>query len=142
MAITTSELPDTASTVLAFARSSRATADRGEAELLVAACEWADLHPASSVLDAAAFMLGGSEHEEPIAGPGAPLVAEFCIAEFGAVLGISTVTAKHLIGQAIELRHRLPRLWRRVQAGDLPAWRARRIAETTIHATLSHEAAS
>ncbi|WP_248581230.1 HNH endonuclease signature motif containing protein [Nocardioides sp. InS609-2] len=142
MAITTSELPDTASTVLAFARSSRATADRGEAELLVAACAWADLHPASSVLDAAAFMLGGSEHEEPIAGPGAPLVAEFCIAEFGAVLGISTVSAKHVIGQAIELRHRLPRLWRRAQAGDLPAWRARRIAEATIHATLSHEAAS
>ncbi len=143
MAITTSELPDTASAVLAFARSSRATADRGEAELLVAACEWADLHPASSVLDAAAFLLpGGSEHEEPVAGPGAPLVAEFCIAEFGAVLGISTVSAKHLIGQALELRHRLPRLWRLVQAGDLPAWRARRIAETTIHAGLSREAAS
>ncbi|MBA3782224.1 MAG: DUF222 domain-containing protein, partial [Nocardioides sp.] len=143
MAITTSELPDTASAVLAFARSSRATADRAEAELLVAACEWADLHPASSVLDAAAFLLpGGSEHEEPVAGPGAPLVAEFCIAEFGAVLGISTVSAKHLIGQAIELRHRLPRLWRRILAGDLPARRARRVAETTIHADLSWEAAS
>ncbi|WP_248582465.1 hypothetical protein [Nocardioides sp. InS609-2] len=82
MAITTSELPDTASAVLAFARSSRVTADRAEAELLVAACQWADLHPASSASDAAAFLIpGGSEHEEPVAGPGAPLVAEFCIAE-------------------------------------------------------------
>ncbi|MBA3783550.1 MAG: HNH endonuclease, partial [Nocardioides sp.] len=134
MALTTSELPDTASAVLAFARSSRAAADREEANLLVAACEWADLHPASSVDDAAAFMIPGSEHEEPVAGSGAPLVAEFCIAEFGAVLGISTASSKHLIGQALELRHRLPRLWRLVQAGDLPAWRARRIAETTIHA--------
>ncbi|MBA3780673.1 MAG: HNH endonuclease [Nocardioides sp.] len=143
MAITTSELPDTASAVLAFARSSRVTADRAEAELLVAACQWADLHPASSASDAAAFLIpGGSEHEEPVAGPGAPLVAEFCIAEFGAVLGISTVSAKHLIGQALELRHRLPRLWRRVQSGDLPAWRARRVAETTIHAGLCREAAS
>ncbi len=69
-------------------------------------------------------------------------MAEFCIAEFGAVLGISTVSAKHLIGQALELRHRLPRLWRRVQTGDLPSWRARRIAETTIHAGLSREAAA
>ncbi|MBA3783859.1 MAG: HNH endonuclease, partial [Nocardioides sp.] len=139
----TSELPGTASAVLAFARSSRVAADRAEAELLVAACEWADLHPAESVSDAAAFLIpGGSEHEEPVAGPGAPLVAEFCIAEFGAVLGISTVAAKQLIGQAIELRHRLPRLWRRVQSGELPAWRARRIAETTIHAALSREAAS
>ncbi len=123
-----------------FARSSRVAADREEANLLVAACEWADLHPAETVDDAAAFWLGGgSEHEEPVAGPGAPLVAEFCIAEFGAALGISTVSAKHLIGQALELRHRLPRLWRRVQAGDLPSWRARRIAETTIHAGLSRE---
>ncbi len=143
MAITTSELPDTASAVLALARSARVAADREEANLLVAACDWADLHPAETVDDAAAFWLGGgSEHEEPVAGPGAPLVAEFCIAEFGAVLGISTVSAKHLIGQALELRHRLPRLWRRVQTGDLPSWRARRIAETTIHAHLSREAAA
>ncbi|WP_248581032.1 HNH endonuclease signature motif containing protein [Nocardioides sp. InS609-2] len=52
------------------------------------------------------------------------------------------MSAKHLIGQAIELRHRLPRLWRLVHAGNLPAWRARRVAETTIHADLSREAAS
>ncbi|WP_426246674.1 HNH endonuclease [Nocardioides sp. LHG3406-4] len=141
-AITTSELPDTAAAVLAFARSRRQVADRAEAELLVAACEWADLHPAESVSDAAAFTVpGGGEHEEPVAGPGAPLVAELCIPEFGAVLGLSTTATKQLIGQALELRHRLPRLWRRVQAGDLPAWRARRIAETTIHTGLSREAA-
>ncbi len=143
MAITTSELPDTASAVLAFARSRRVEADRAEAEVLVAACAWADLHPGESVDAAAAFLIpGGSEHEEPVAGPGAPLVAEFCVAEFGAVIGISTVSAKHLIGQAMELQHRLPRLWRRVQSGDLSAWRARRIAEITIHAGLSREAAA
>ncbi len=33
-------------------------------------------------------------------------------------------------------------MWRRVQSGDLPAWRARRVAETTIHADLSREAAA
>ncbi|WP_426246700.1 HNH endonuclease signature motif containing protein [Nocardioides sp. LHG3406-4] len=89
MAISTSELPDIASAVLAFARSRRQMADRAEAELLVAACEWADLHPAESVSDAAAFTVpGGGEHEEPVAGPGAPLVAEFCIPEFGAVLDL------------------------------------------------------
>ncbi|WP_426246995.1 HNH endonuclease [Nocardioides sp. LHG3406-4] len=142
MAITTSELPDTASAVLVFARSRRRVADRAEAELLVASCEWADLHPAASVSDAAAFTIpGGGEHEEPVAGPGAPLVAEFCIPEFGAVLGLSTSAAKQLIGQAVELRHRLPKLWRRVQAGDLAPWRARRVAETTIHARLSPQGA-
>jgi hypothetical protein len=70
-------------------------------------------------------------------------VAEFCIAELGAVLGISTTAAKRLIGHALELRHRLPRTWAQVQAGAVPAWRARSVAEATIHATptLTAEAA-
>ena len=74
---------------------------------------------------------------------GAPLVAEFCLAELGAVLGISTTSAKKLVGHALELRHRLPRLWAQVQAGRVPAWRARAVAEATIHTTpaLTREAA-
>ena len=63
------------------------------------------------------------------------MVSEFCVAELGAVLGISTVSAKKLIGHALELRHRLPRLWAQVQSGRVPAWRARSVAEATIHAT-------
>ncbi|CAA9392461.1 MAG: hypothetical protein AVDCRST_MAG32-2416, partial [uncultured Nocardioides sp.] len=81
------------------------------------------------------FTVPGSEHEEPIAGEGCPAVAEFCVAELGAVLGMSTVSAKRLLGHALELRHRLPRLWSRVQTGSVPAWRARLVAEATIHAT-------
>ena len=68
---------------------------------------------------------------------GCPLVAEFCIAELGAVLGVSTTSAKKLIGHALELRHRLPRLWAQVQSGDVPAWRARAVAEVTTHTTPS-----
>ena len=142
MATMTSELPDTAASVLGYARSRRALADAAEAELLVAACQWADLHPATEDYAATFTTPGGGEHEEPVAGPGAPLVAEFCIAELGAALGISTLAAKRLIGQALELRHRLPRLWRRVQAGELAPWKARRVAETTIHADLSKDAAA
>ena len=70
-------------------------------------------------------------------------MAEFCIAELGAVLGISTTAAKRLIGHALELRHRLPRLWSQVHTGRVPAWRARSVAEATIHAApaLTPEAA-
>ncbi len=32
-------------------------------------------------------------------------------------------------------RHRLPRLWAQVHAGRVPAWRARAVAEVTIHST-------
>jgi hypothetical protein len=118
--------------------------DAAAARQLDLAARWADLHPPESIHSAAAFTVPGSEHEEPIAGPGCPLVAEFCVAELGTSLGMSTVGAKKLIGQALELRHRLPRLWALVQAGRVPAWKARSVAETTIHAApaLTRDAAA
>ena len=134
----------TASDLLALARDRKAAEDQAAAELLGVAARWADLHPPESIHSAAAFTVPGCEHEEPIAGPGCPLVAEFCIAELGAVLGISTTSAKKLIGHALELRHRLPRLWAQVQSGGLAPWRARLVAETTIHTSpvLTVEAAA
>ncbi|CAA9371380.1 MAG: hypothetical protein AVDCRST_MAG32-609, partial [uncultured Nocardioides sp.] len=121
--------------VLSALRAARATEDAAAAEQLALAARWADLHPPESIHSAAVFTVPGSEHEEPIAGEGCPAVAEFCVAELGAVLGMSTVSAKRLLGHALELRHRLPRLWDRVQTGSVPAWRARLVAEATIHAT-------
>jgi hypothetical protein len=102
----------TASELLALARDRKVAEDRAAADLLLVAAQWADLHPPESIHDAATFSVAscGQEHEEPIAGDGTPLVAEFCVAELGGVLGISTTSAKKLIGQALELRHRLPRL--------------------------------
>ncbi len=123
----------TASDLLSALRERRAAEDRAAADQLDLAARWADLHPPESIHMAAAFTVPGCDHEEPLAGDGCPLVAEFCIAELGAVLGISTTAAKKLIGHALELRHRLPRLWSQVQSGDVPAWRARAVAETTIH---------
>ncbi|HYH74272.1 MAG TPA: DUF222 domain-containing protein, partial [Nocardioides sp.] len=125
----------TAGDLLALAKTQKTAEDRAAAELLVTAARWADLHPPESIHSAATFTVAGCEHEEPIAGEGAPLVAEFCLAELGTVLGISTTAAKKLVGHALELRHRLPRLWAQVQAGRVPAWRARAVAETTIHST-------
>jgi hypothetical protein len=134
----------TASDLLALARGSKTAEDRAAAELLEVAARWADLHPPESIHSAASFAVPGCEHEEPIAGPGTPLVAEFCVAELGTVLGITSVSAKKLIGHALELRHRLPRLWAQVHAGSVPAWRARAVAEATIHSTpaLTVEAAA
>src|SRR3954470_3163750 len=122
---------DTATAVLAFARDRRAAADTAEADLLRAACTWADLHPAESIHDAALLSRHGDQ-PLAVAGPGAPLVAEFCVAEFAAAVGLPTETGKAYLGEAVELRHRLPGVWARVVAGDLAAWRARRIARATI----------
>jgi hypothetical protein len=133
----------TAAELLASIKASRDLENAEAARQLVLAAAWADLHPPESIHDAAAFAVPGCEHEEPIAGEGAPLVAEFCVAELGGVLGISSTAAKKLIGHALELRHRLPRLWAQVHAGAVPAWRARAVAEATIHSSpsLTREAA-
>ncbi len=132
-----------ASGLLSALRAARTTEDAAAAHQLDLAARWADLHPPESIHSAAVFTARGCEHEEPIAGVGCPRVAEFCVAELGAVLGVSTTSAKRLIGHALELRHRLPRLWAQVHSGRVPAWRARLVAEATIHTTpaLTPEAA-
>ena len=138
---------DAPADVLAFARQRRAVADRAEAELLQAAVAWADQHPAESLEAAEVFRASGywggfGDTAIPIAGPGAPLVAEFSVAEFAAAVGMTTDSGKHYLGQAVELRYRLPRLWKRVVAGDLAGWKARRIADETISHALTGEAAA
>jgi hypothetical protein len=123
--------------LLAGLRADRATADAAEARILAGAVAWAEAHPARSGDDAAVLWEHGVG--VPLAGAGTPLVAEWCVAELAAALSLSTDAGKSLLGHALELRHRLPRVWARVQTGDLQAWRARRIADHTI--TLTVEAA-
>ena len=106
-----------------------------------AAVDWAAMHSTDSIDDAAAIWHPScGEHGVPIAGEGAPLIAEFSVAEFAAAVGQSTDAGRCYLGEAVELRYRLPRTWARVVAGDLVAWKARRIAKTTM--TLSMEAAA
>ena len=134
-------LPDSASGVLQLARDQRAAADAAEANLLQLAVQWAVIHPAESVEEAETIVLRSfGDTGIPVAGPGAPLVAEFSVAELAAALGLGTEAGKRFVGHALELRYRLPKLWDRVTTGDLPSWKARRIAEETLH--LSIEAAA
>ncbi len=128
---------DTAAAVLDFARDRRGTADRAEADLLQAAVTWAAMHSVDSITDAATIWdRRYGDTGITVAGPGAPLVAEFSVAEFAAAIGLPTETGKAYLGEAVELRYRLPRVWARVVAGDLAAWRARRIARATLLLTL------
>src|SRR6266540_2019971 len=119
--------------VLAFARAQRRAADAAEVAVLEAAYAWAVRHPAVSVEGASTFAVRGfGDTGVALGGVGCPLVAELCVAEFAAAVGLGQEAGKHLIGQALELRHRLPRLWARVAAGEVTAWRARRIADATM----------
>src|SRR3954447_7637920 len=119
-----------AAAVLASARRARATANAAEAQLLADAVTWAHLHTVSDPDDAATWWVPeGRDTGIPIAGDGCPLVSEFAIGEFATALGLTDGSGRNLIAQALELAHRLPRLWARVQDGTLAPWRARRVAE-------------
>ena len=131
---------DSARDVLVFARESQAAANRAQADLMVAAVTWAEQHPPESIDEAATWITPGGDTGLTLAGEGAPLVAEFCIAEFALAIGRSTDSGRALVAAAVELKYRLPRCWARVQSGDLEAWRARRIAEATF--SLTQEAAA
>jgi len=111
-----------------------------DAVLMVAAVTWAEQHPPESIDEAATWVTPGGDTGLTLAGEGAPLVAEFCVAEFALAIGRSTDAGRALIAAAVELKYRLPRVWGRVQTGELEAWRARRIAEETFG--LSREAAA
>src|SRR3954451_22552888 len=129
-----------AAAVLAAARGLRREANAAEAGILAQAVAWARIHEVTEVGEAATWWAGrGQDTGIPIAGEGAPLIAEFAVLEFATVLGLSADSGRNLVAQALELAHRLPRTWARVQTGSLAPWRARRIAEQTL--TLSAEAA-
>ncbi|WP_210649994.1 HNH endonuclease signature motif containing protein [Nocardioides sp. SYSU D00065] len=118
---------------------------RVEVELLEAALAWAHAHvvpaedadrdpgavaawradsPAAPGSKAALF----GEQAVPIAGAGAPLVAEFAVTELAGVLEQSHEATLALVGDVLDLVHRLPRLWALVRELQVPVRLAREAA--------------
>lgn len=99
-----------------------------ECEALLLAAAWADVHgvdttaPGYEPLVERACVWGGE---------GTPEVSEYAVHELGALHGVSGASAEGLIADALDLRHRLPRLWARVRAGSVRAWQARAVAQAT-----------
>jgi hypothetical protein len=103
---------------------------RTEVLILKAAVRHADLnHP--SMLDPAHAGLPGRERAVRLGGVGTPSVREFAPAELGARLQLSSYAAGRLIADGLDLRHRLPRLWHRVEAMQVRVGHARYVARRT-----------
>lgn len=116
----------------------RAERDRASRDIFVLAAHFADLYNVHAT--PRGLRRKGGERPIQVAGDGAPLVLEFAIAELAAELHLTTWSAKRLIGDALETRHRLPRLWQRVYDGEVADWIAAKVARATRNLTAEQAA--
>jgi hypothetical protein len=117
-------------TLLAFGHL-RHTRERAERDIFVLAAHFADLHNVDAASGDRLRTLPGTERGVQLGGRGTPLVLEFAIAEVAAELHTTTFAARRLIGDALETRHRLPRIWARVRACEALVRLARKVAQAT-----------
>ena len=103
---------------------------RTEILILKAAVRHADLNNADS-LDPAQAGRPGRERAVRLGGGGHRWWREFAPAELGARLQLSSYAAGRLMADGLDLRHRFPRLWQRVEAMEVRVGHARYVARRT-----------
>src|SRR3954451_22904767 len=120
---------DDPAAVLAYARARKQAEDHEAREVMKAAARWAAMHSAESLVGPVE-----SWHEQalPLGGEGCPEVAEFAVVEFAAALGKSTPAGRTYLAQVVEARYRLTDCWKKLEAGQVPAWKLRFIADRTM----------
>ena len=64
--------------------------------------------------EAATVVERGRDTGLTLAGPGAPFVSEFAVIELATALGMTVDACRRYVGQVLEVRYRLPLIWRRV----------------------------
>ena len=127
----------TTATALTAVRDARTTVNASQVAELHAVIAWAaEFRVDNSVVDEESFGAGGVL----LGGIGCPLVSEFDVYDLAAVLGMSSESGCSFVGKTLELRYRLRRVWERVIALQVPAWKGLRVAELTMN--LSWDAAS
>ena len=119
--------------LLALCEDAEHQSRQAERRRLRYALQWCHLHPAHP-----SDVTNGDV--EPAGGDGTPAVEEFTADPLGAAFGITTHAARQLMADALDLHHRLPLVWARVESLEVPAWRARRIAQATHQ--LTHDQAA
>ncbi|WP_148613432.1 HNH endonuclease [Nocardioides rubriscoriae] len=116
----TQTLLDPALAAVAQARDWKRQSEVAE---LVAVLDWTGAHQVGDALVATPGLRLG--------GVGCPVISEFDTWDLSCVLGQSADSCTTYVGNALELRHRLPRLWQRVLDLQVPVWRAFRITART-----------
>jgi len=102
--------------VLEHKRTEARAAERGKLRL---AAQWCARHPATA--DTGVATWGGASLpgvlgvDESLGGAGTPAVSAFAPEPVAATLGLSTTAGMRLIADALDLQHRLPRIWHLVE---------------------------
>ncbi|GAA2135635.1 hypothetical protein GCM10009844_01120 [Nocardioides koreensis] len=125
-------LPADAVETLALAE--RLVVRRREVELedLRVAAHWAALH-GSDPREDPGFVRGrpGADRLVAVAGEGTPKVRELCFHELGIARQVHAQAARALVADVLDLRHRLPLTWARLEALAGDAFVARKVAAKT-----------
>ena len=117
----------------------RSVREGAERDILLLCAHFADLYDVASRADAPA---PGRGRERPVrlGGTGTPLVWEFAVTEAAAELATTSWSARRLMADALDVRHRLPRLWRGLAEGSVVAGLARKVAQATRDLTVDQAA--
>ncbi len=118
--------------VLGRAEAALETRRAAEVEDLLLVLRWADLHGADprTAPNANPSWIG-QDRLVDIGGEGTPQVQELCLPELAIARRVHTLSARAVMADALDLRHRLPRIWAVVRAGECEPWLARKVAATT-----------
>ncbi|WP_180933225.1 HNH endonuclease signature motif containing protein [Nocardioides ungokensis] len=132
-----------ATALLAFLDQRKLDARIAERDKLRAAAHWCVLHPATAETGTAtwggASLLGGDlDGDESLGGDGTPAVSVRPEPARGRAGGGHT--GMKLIADALDLQHRLPRIWRLVESLAVEPYKARHVAQATHR--LSRDAAA
>ena len=109
-----------------------------EAERFALVAHWADLHTAGPEVELSGGKDVSTGERFLPAGPGMA-VSEFAATTLGALIGVGSWAAGSMVDDALNLRHRHPRLDELVTAGKVPVWQARRVATAAAKAELSDD---
>src|SRR5215218_7709836 len=120
--------------VLALAKTNEREIRERELLRLELAYQWAVLHPATAdtgVETPGGPGLGVLDAVETLGGAGTPQVAAFAPEALAVAMGISPAAARNLMADVMDMKHRHPKLWKRVRRLVIPAWQARRVVQQT-----------
>ncbi|MCW2794914.1 hypothetical protein [Nocardioides sp.] len=110
-------------------------------EDLLLALRWADLHgeDPQRVPGAVPVRCGG-DHLVQMGGEGTPMVQDLCVHEFAIAHHTHPISARKLIADALDARHRLPITWTVFLDGGCEGWVIRKVATLTRDLTAEQAA--